>query len=607
MVGLSDAGLYQRSLLLMEGRFRAVKLGPHPHAVNVAPNLIAPTVSLAFDLQQNAWNARGRNFELVRDQLMGSLSGTARVQNTDLILQCPKGDVIVNQYYSNDAPRSYGKCFRGQHPGNEYQFAWELNWVRYSDPTMMTPFERFTEMMDRAVRTVKMRALLRDQLAGLISPETLLMMSGTFFALFGAEIVGGAAAVWAIARIMDVQQFACSYYFYEPRLQRLYMLINNARTVNDLEEGAQTLSEILSQIITDIGAVLGVQALSGLATRLFNLIKALTPQRARTLLQECCLNAEKYIRENGYKAREVLKDPAGTPLEQAAVDMYKRTSEENREILVVREPDSMRSLWIAAHHVWNRAKPPWLKAKSGAGWHGLVCITEKEAMGAKGSNFLIESGKFDMGNLKGVSAEIDALIAEQRYRDMYQMPTDGRDMGSAIDYSNNATGAKNINLQGHKLIQVGDKYIIVDGLGQPYISDLDLATRQQPGSSHAGSHLAKEEHFGKPRSKEDNTALEWRMNQTYHSMPNSHPTHDPNQHGGGGATVVYTLMNLAKGKLPGKDFWSPKMPNGAYKQERLVIFIPEVVRGKIKSNMYVLESWAAFKTFAEANKLEFPF
>jgi hypothetical protein len=144
-------------------------------------------------------------------------------------------------------------------------------------------------------------------------------------------------------------------------------------------------------------------------------------------------------------------------------------------------------------------------------------------------------------------------------------------------------------------------------MGVPYASDLDLATRQRPGMKQAGDHLQQRyQSKNKIGGAEDDFVLEYEMNRHYHENPGASPMHYPTLHGGGGATVAYTRNNLAAGKLPGKDFWTPKRGDG-YKQERLVIFVPEWENGRVHSNMYVLESWADFKAFAGANSLEFPF
>ena len=143
--------------------------------------------------------------------------------------------------------------------------------------------------------------------------------------------------------------------------------------------------------------------------------------------------------------------------------------------------------------------------------------------------------------------------------------------------------------------------------GSSYSTGVDLATRQRPGLSNAGDHL---ERTGSARAKEfhpeDDLLLELDMNREYARF-GGHVTHNPTNHGGGGATVVYSKQGVKAGKVPGKDgFWSPKTPEG-YKVERLVVFIPEWAGTFIRSKMYVFESWGDFKLFFEANHFDFPF
>jgi hypothetical protein len=281
--------------------------------------------------------------------------------------------------------------------------------------------------------------------------------------------------------------------------------------------------------------------------------------------------------------------------------MYKRTSAENREVMVVREPDAKRGVWVNSH-IWNRAKPVWLKAKSYMGWHGLVCLEESGI-----HQSLHESGTFDLGNLRGASVEIDtALATGRRYPKKYRLPKDGPEL-AGIDYSH--TGKNNIVLDGHYLVdmrELGGGFMLVDSMGNPYASDLDLATRQRPGMSRAGQHLKNDAaHGGNPRAPEDNFLLEYDMNKTYQGQPGANPMHDPSQHGGGGASVVHAR----EGRRKGTKHWTPREPDGSFKPERLVVFLPEwnSRTSRIESNMYVFGSWGDFQQFAHANNLEFPF
>jgi hypothetical protein len=437
--------------------------------------------------------------------------------------------------------------------------------------------------------------MIASQVGGLISPEVLLPIAGTFFCLFGAEFVGGAAAALFVARLLGCGQLLCDYYFYEARGSELHHIcMSGNSSVADIDYGARLIEEILCQILSDVATMLGIHALTSLAGRLFSFLARAAPEGSSIKIRQGMHDAAAYVRGKGYARRELLRDPVGTPLEPAAVAMYKKTSESNLEILVVREPDAQRAVWVQSTMHQN-AKPTWLKARSADGWHGLVCLKKSDVTGTLKRASL----DFDTAQVRGFNPALDAEHLP-KHLPTYEMPLDGRPMGAGLDY--HYTGHENIMLQGHKLVDLGDRLLVVDALGRPYVSDLDLATRQRPGASEAGSHLPARDGRG---AVEDNPMLEWEMNQEYRRA-GGNPTHDPLQHGGGGATVVYTRMNLKEGKVPGKDFWSPKTPDG-YKKERLIIFVPEKVGLGIQSRMYALDSWGDFKAFAEANNMEFPF
>ena len=611
--GLSDFGLYQRSLLSLEAHWTQlpkVRRFEHPKA-----KLDGVTVSLAFDLQQGLWIARGYNWRVLKE-MFGAVSGTARKEGVHLILEAPYGNVTIFGYVANDAPPHAGKAMRGTSKETPGGYAEQAHWVRYDDPSIMAPIDRFAEMMDRATRTPRMKALLREQFHGMISPSALLMLGGTFFVLFGTEVVGGAAAAMTIGRLLGVHQFVTSVHIYAPRAKTVYNASQHAQTSEELEKGAQALAEIISQIITDLSMCLGITALTKIAGRMFSLMMTIAPDRLRAILRESEAKALGFVRRDGYAARHLLKSAEGTPLEPAAIHMYSESCKNKREILVVREPDTRRMTWIEAQHVMHKAKPPWLKASSGEGWHGLVCLPKHTIGGPPHNPPLRASGNFQMGNFRGVTTEIDSAIAARPHAQMFDMPTDGRPMGEpgkGIDYG--YTGHNNINLQGNKLIDLGDSYLVVDALGRPFISDLDLATRNQPAleingqkiPQKAGQHLAGTPSLtGKPSAhREDNTALEYDMNQLYHNHPGAHASHEPSQHGGGGATVIYTIENMKQGKIAGKEYWTPKTKDG-WKKERLVIFVPEWNGHSVEPKMYVLDSWEAFRDFAKANYLEFP-
>jgi hypothetical protein len=596
--------LYSRTLIVFNAQWYNLKPGERwTHPLPKAE----PLLTVMIDLDQGYWVARN-NWQIARSTFLRAVTGTAKVEIDDVLLETGSqiGALRMTEYFMNGVPRREGAAVRGDSPTNPDKYAQRTQWWRYDDPSLMSPVDRMAEMLDRAFRSPSLRSAIKAQFGGLISPDVLLPIAGTFLVMFGAEFVGGAVAVITVTRLMGINQLLCDYFFYESHGTALHRICMGAAMPSDLDYGAKLIEEILVQLFTDIAMAVGIHAISAAAKSLFSKLMNLAPE---TLRQKLLMNknaAAAYIRGRGYQRRELLKNPAGTPLEAAAVEMYKKTSVEHCEVLVTREPDSRRAAWVNSH-VMNRAKPPWLKASSGDGFFGLVCLSESEL----GGGHLKPAGTFDLGNLRGASAEVDAAIGSRRMVNKFEMPSDGRPINGAdgshkIDY--HYTGHQNIDLKGHYLVEVTPgKFMVVDSMGNPYASDLDLATRQRPGMSQAGDHLQNRyQSKNKIGGKEDDFLLEYEMNRSYHESAGASPMHNPTLHGGGGATVAYTRNNLAAGKIPGKDFWTP-IRDGGYKQERLVIFVPEWENGRIQSNMYVLESWGDFKAFAAANGLEFPF
>jgi len=214
--------------------------------------------------------------------------------------------------------------------------------------------------------------------------------------------------------------------------------------------------------------------------------------------------------------------------------------------MVVREPDAQRASRVNGT-VMNRAKPPWLKAGSADGWHGLVCLSESELGGAGG---LKPAGTFDMGNLRGAGTEVDASIGNRRMVKKYEMPTDGRVIAAAdgsvkIDY--HYSGHKNVDPHRHYLVEVTPgRLMVVDRMGNPYASDLDLATRQRPGMKQAGDR-----HTDRYSARDSNR-----------------------QKIGGREDDMVLAQRAGRGQNSGQGFLDPKTPRWLQKK-RLVIFVPE--------------------------------
>ena len=599
MVGLSDVGLYQRALLTFNGHWTNNMEADFDAARNLRRNLAnhgapravktEPQITVALDLGAGIWVCRGTNWQLARSSFIGVVSGNARKDGTDIILEAPRANIFIQGYFSNDSPAPEGRAFHGERD-EKARFRQYTHWWRYADPSIMSPIDRMAEMLDRAVRNGKLKARLREQFGGLVPAEILLPLAGTFLALFGAELVGGVRAVRAVGVLMGVNQVWCDSYFYEPRVKEIYRVCNYAATVRDLEQGADTLAEILCQMISDIAMAVGITALSRIASRLFNALIVAAPESVRLALRDVANASRAYIAGKPYARMDLLLDAAGTPLEPAAIKMYKEASERNREVLVVREPDAQRLAWVTGE-MPNRAKSCMIKAKSGDGLHGLVCLKRADVTGS-----LKPAGTYSLEKLRGYNKGFDAESLPASLP-CYEMPMDGRKMGPGIDYD--YTGKNHSELAGHRLVDLGDRYLIIDAQGRPYIADLDLATRNRPGLSKAGAHL--------PGKGEDSPVLEAKLNEAYHRY-GGNSSHYPAQHSGRAATVGYNEANIGAGKIPGLDFWGPQdNTKSGFKTERLVVFLPEAVHGTIRSKMYVFRGWSDFKIFFESNGMQFGF
>jgi hypothetical protein len=570
-----------------------------------------PTALIAVDLDQKMWMTR-RNPDVVR-ALLSTISGTADSDGVNVTLWSDSGSdtkgnrlkgrdhdpaIFVN-YFSNGHPRSRGVAYKGQHPQNPNLAALTTPYERHDDPSMMTPLERMAEMLDRACHSPKLMARFKEEFNGMLDPRILIPLAGMFLATFGAQAVGGAAAAMAVGRLMGINQMLCDLYFYEPRARELYRICYGDKVIpRNLDEGADLLEDIIVQLITDLANAVGIQSLVAIAGKLLKFLINVLPDSVVAQAERLKGVAGNYIETKGYFRRDRLKPGHDALIEPAADRSFREKSVEHREAIVVREPDTKRLNWVTSH-IWNRQKPTWLKAKSKFGWNGLVCVLESEV--TKGGALKRAKTTYKPGNLKGVTKEIDADLAKMGERPMYEMPTDGRPI-DGIDYS--YTGKGNANITGHYLVDMGEgRMMIVDSMGNPYIADIDVVAHQRPGKEFAGSHL--HDKGSKTRKhEEDDFMLEYDLNRSYHRNGEVTPLSDHSQHGGGGAAVVHVRV----AQLNNQKHWSPRLANGQFAPERLVVYLPEYVPGKgIVSNRYIFNNWDDYQQFALANGWEFPF
>jgi len=598
--------MYRRSLLYVHARWTPCEIRPRPLPTTVPE----PRLLVAFDLDQSIWVARS-NAGLARS-MFGAVTGSAFEENAQLIL-VGNDRMVFSNYFSNGAPRQMGPCFRGtqQAKAGATAYAFESSYQRYNDPSIMTVEERLAEMFDAAVRSPELRRNLQQEFHGMLDPAILIPLAGTFAAIFGAQFVGGAAAAQGVARLLGAGQLICDLQEYAPLGQAIHTAAISAHSPRDLEYGSQCMAKFLERLIMDAASALGIKALSLVAAKLMRVLATCTPDSVR----EACLRyrgvAEAYFMTHGYKGRKLLKRANDAKLEPSLVKTYKESSIEHRDAIVIREPDSARQAWVASE-VWYKGKPCMIKAKSHQGFHGALAIPKDPATGMpklardKAGNIIQTTpGKpwnqtrdFDTAGLKGVTPAMDADLRRLGpTRTTYEMPKDW--ILEGIDYG--YTGANHIELDGLRLVDMGDRFLIVDRLGIPFAGDVDVVTRHRQGMRLAAGHL---ENKGEPLTRahpEDDYMLQYDLNDS-HYKKGGKPFSAPSQHGGLGSVVHVRVARANK-----KGHWGPKDDSGRYADERLIIFLPEYEKGKgVVSNMYVIDSWMDFEQFARENKWEFP-
>lgn len=265
----------------------------------------------------------------------------------------------------------------------------------------------------------------------------------------------------------------------------------------------------------------------------------------------------------GYASENVMTRVAnpGKILREGEDAVFRSRSARNREMIVLRGPSEQRLRWLKGLKGWADGKPEWIKAKSKMGWLGIVGIPktpEIEAVVAKGAR-----SNYPMGNLKGAFPEMDDFIAQNPTRPAYEVPY-GEKMtvnGSKV-FDWDAAGSKYALAKGAKLVDVGDRYIVVGALGRPILQDLDLGSIYKFGTSSPGSHLPSGR--GNP---EDHFLAEEVMN--YEFFKATGEVYNPIKHGGAGGSARHAV----EGRKAGKPHWTPRQGTG-FIDEELYVYLP---------------------------------
>jgi hypothetical protein len=398
-----------------------------------------------------------------------------------------------------------------------------------------------------------------------------------------------------------------------------------ASSYSDLEKGAEALAHFVAQGIADIGLV-GVE----------RFITFLKSKSAKEL--------DSTAREGGYDGTEHAKPPAhrGSGLGYAKEELCTRVHDisdllrksedlywrercaKEREITVLREPDPRRKALLEKLHGWVQGKAEWIKAKSWMGWHGIVGIPKSAEVVAAMKGMKRCPNNYKMGNLRGASPEIDAYIASHAERPMYEIPIgvnfkvegvkDGKlKVLDAFDWKagqhkpqirqSRMEGGKMITIpggheaEGYFFVDIGDRLIIVDRMGNPVIQDVDIGgIWKKPGKgevSEPGAHLES----GKT-NPEDNAeladAINYKISQKEGFLMG---VYNVIFHGAAGGSARHTARGGA---------WNPRGKDGSYDHEKLFVYLPVKTLTGWKTELVVFEGYPHFIRFCKANGLGCP-
>jgi hypothetical protein len=601
--------------------WQSVQPGSMKHKI---PSPAGALASIDLDLVNNTWFARSQ-WQAIRTKFR-CVTGKFAVRNIDIDIYglSDQPEMILGAYNSKDPAPREGRIWRGQHPWNEHaRGALRSYWYRTLDPASLSGYDRAVEMLDIACTDPRLKGKLASELGALANPMILLPLGAIMVVFFGAEFLGYAAFINAIRVLLGLGQLHGDYCFFEPRIRQLHRYLTGTCTEKELYDGAEIMQEIIVQVVQDIACQLGIGAAQKAAAsawakfaKLLDIDVEAWKKAAREKLAEKKHQANVYAAsKHGYDAEDLLQPAHDVNLGGGESKTYKQISARHNEVLVLREP-SARRLDLLRSKVWIGGKMTWLKAKSKLGWGGLVCLKATDV----GLSLERTAKGYDLGHLKGLNAEIDAMIATGKYKDMpmYEFPKDGRTI-EGIDYSQITIIKKNppkqahdryLELEGQYLVRIdADRYMVVDKVRGPYTEDVDIATRDRAGQNKAGAHLPE----GRPnkRYQEDDMQLEDEINREMirNGAPGADSLYSWALHGGGGASPRH--VRIAKER--GEKHWSPlldkKHPELGFQKERLVIFLPvkKGRNGQVTSEMFTFKSWEDFETFSHKNGLEFPY
>ncbi|MDX2267235.1 MAG: hypothetical protein NW208_03960 [Bryobacter sp.] len=574
--------------------------------------------SIAWDPDNEYWIAR-TNFEICRE-FMGAVSGAAKKDTADLYFYASAEAnteaalVLLNyKYVTEMVARTEGNAFRGAYQGKRGGTFFKLRtrYIRQLDASAMTPDERLGEMVNLALTDDKFKGKISKEFGALASPPVLfgiLAVIGIFIGVgAGAAFLGGAAFAAALSRFLGLAFTAAQVNDYVKLFKEIERHVYSENN-QGLYLGASAVQSLLVQILKDIAMVQAMKGAISLGSKgmavLKNLFLKYTPAKWKEAGQEALSAiknkaAQAAAGKHGYLGEQFMKRFTNVTKYFAKGEdaVFRERSAKQNEMIVVRGPSSERLQWLTKLRGWIDGKPEWIKAKSWMGWHGIVGIPKTAEISA-----IVEQGarsNYPMGNLKGVFKEVDEYIAKNATRPAYEVPygknfTDPVKNKKVFDWD--AAGANYSLAKGAKLVDIGDRYIVVDALGRPICQDLDIGSIVKLGTPTPGAHLKSGK--GNP---EDNFLAEDIWN--YRFFQKTWYMYNPIKHGGAGGSARHAVENRAAEK----PHWSCR-ENGGFIDEELLVYLPyRDSAGRMTSDLFHFKGWGELEQFCKANDIPFGF
>jgi hypothetical protein len=568
--------------------------------------------SIAYDLNNHSWIARN-NFLLCR-QFFGSVSESARQSGPDLQLSTSSGVVVLAnyQYITELAAKREGNAFKGTVPGRMGGtfYVHRTRYVRQLDASALTPAERLAEMTDLAIRDPRFAGQLQHEFGMLADPMVLLSIAaimGLFIGIgAGAMLLGGAAFAAAVTRLLGAGMLVHQASEYVTLFDELQQCVY-ANDQHSFYMGIKVVQKILGRVLMDISMVVGMGGAMKIGSKAAGVFKSLVLRYAPAQWLEAGQSGMATMRSAakkmansrwGYMREDLMERVTDFSklFERGEDAVFRRRSAASGEMIVIRGPSADRLQWLQKLRGWIEGKPEWIKAKSWMGWHGIVGIPKSPEIDA-----IVRQGarsRYRMGNLQGVFDEVDAFIAQHPTCEAFEVPygknfTDPIKGKKVFDWD--AAGANYSLAKGAKLVDIGDRYILVDSLGRPICQDLDLGMIQKLGTKHSGAHLPK----GRA-NPEDNFLAEEVMNYQFYTETGN--MYNPIKHSGAGGSDAHIYYS----KQAGKNHWTPREGAG-FAEEPLYVYLPKD-RGKgTVSELFKFKGWAEFELFLKENHFPYAF